>query len=448
MDLKELTENMRSRFLAGELRDYRERVRLLKRLKAEVESRTDEILAALKADFNKNEFDGYTTEVGIVLQEINHFIKKLKGYTKPKRVKTSLITFPSKGYVYSEGYGVALIIAPWNYPFQLALAPLVGAIAAGNFVVLKPASRTRHTSDVIERIVSAVFDGGQAIVERGARDKVNVLDVKFDYIFFTGGEESGRRVMEAAAKTLTPLSLELGGKSPCIVDESAQIEISACRLAWGKFLNGGQTCVAPDYLLLHDKIREPFLAALKSSIRAMYYDGDNLSEELAYLSDEEKGEEMAALVKESRVIEGGTIDGRKMQPTLIEADFSHPSMQKEIFAPLLPVIGFNSTEEIIREINSRPRPLALYYFGARPQPFIEGCPFGGGCVNDTVMHVAEGELPFGGVGASGMGRYHGKASFDTFTHYKSVLKKGAMDIKTRYAPHSDKALAFVKKLMK
>lgn len=449
MELIKRVEQMRERFLSGELRDAGHRVKLLKALKESVIRNTDAVLAALKADFNKNAFDAYTTEVGMVLQEITHFVKHLKKYARVKRVRTSLVSFPSTGYVYPEGYGVALIISPWNYPFQLALLPLIGAVAAGNFVICKPASRTKNTADVIERIIKETFVNGEVYVERGSRDSVNVLDIKFDYIFFTGGENSGRRVMAAAAQNLTPVSLELGGKSPCIVDESADLLLAARRIAWGKFLNGGQTCVAPDYLLLHNSVKEEFLRLLKESIRQMYYDKQGqLSEEMAYLSDDGKAQSMRELLLNSVVLEGGGIEGRKMQPTVIDADYDHPCMKEEIFAPLLPVIGFDNLSEVCDKINSASRPLALYYFGCRGEEVIARCPFGGGCINEVIMHVAQGALPFGGVGASGMGSYHEKASFDTFTHYKSVLKKGRMDIKTRYAPHSDKDLNFVKKLMK
>lgn len=449
MELAERVCAMRSRFLDGGLRDVNKRLTLLKKLKCAVQKHADAALAAMKADFNKNAFDAYTTEVGLVLSELTHFIRRLKRYAKPQRVHTSLVSFPSKGYIYAEGYGVVLVVSPWNYPFQLALVPVIGAVAAGNYVVLKPASRTKNTADVLQKIIEEVFVGGEVIVERGGRETCNVLDVRFDYIFFTGGEETGRKVMAAAAKNLTPLSLELGGKSPCIVDESANVEVAARRVAWGKYLNAGQTCVAPDYLLLHDAVREPFLAALKRNIRSMYYGQDgNLSDEYAYLSDERKGEEMRALLRDSDILEGGQIDGRRMQPTVIVADWKHESMRREIFAPLLPVVGFSSLDDAIEKINARPRPLALYYFGKRDGEIIARCPFGGGCINDTILHVGEGALAFGGVGASGMGRYHEKASFDTFTHYKSVLKKGAADVKMRYAPHSEKALRFIKKIMK
>lgn len=448
MELRERVEKMREHNFSGALSVSR-RLQLLKSLKAEIKRREAEIVEALKADFNKNLFDAYATEIGIVYEEINYFFKNLKKLSRPKRAKTSLFNFPSKGRIYPESYGVALIIAPWNYPFQLSLVPLVGAVAAGNCAVVKPASRTPKTAKVISDITEAVFLPEEVFPVLGSRATAgNILDIKFDYIFFTGGAETGKKVMAAAAKHLTPVSLELGGKSPCVVDEGCEIKTAARRIAWGKYLNGGQTCVAPDYICVHEKIAKSFIEEFAAAVREMFYKDGGLTEEFPYLISEEKGEELSALIGGGDIIFGGGRQGRKMEPTAIRTDFDSPIMKEEIFGPVAPVITFGDFGALVEKINGRERPLALYYFGKNEDEILRRCKFGGGAVNDTVTHVSEGALPFGGVGASGMGRYHGKASFDTFTHYKSVLIKGKTDIKVRYCPHTEKDVKFLKKLMK
>lgn len=448
MTIADKVAALRDNFIAGGMRDVSYRRSLLKKLKAEIKRRETDVLEAMRLDFNKCAFDAYTTEIGLVYGEIGYFIKHLKKLARPKRVRTSLKNFPAKGRIYPEGYGAALIIAPWNYPFQLAMMPLVGAVAAGNTAVVKPASATKSTGKVIAEIVGAVFRENEVLPFIGSRDEANeLLECRFDYIFFTGGTSAAKKIAAAAAVHLTPLSLELGGKSPCIIDESANIELSARRLAWGKFLNGGQTCVAPDYILVRDSVYEPFKEAFIRNIRGMYYEGDTLKGDFPLLVSESKGAEMAEKLAASNVVFGGKIDGRFMEPTVVECGFDSPLMTDEIFAPVAPLIRYHDNDEIIRVISSREQPLALYYFGKNPAPFIERCSYGGGCVNETVMHVAEEGLPFGGVGFSGMGRYHGKSSFDTFTHYKSVLFKGKLDVKLRY-DKSEASLKTARKIMK
>lgn len=448
MDLEKKVAAMREYFLAGGMRPLAKRIALLKKLKAEIRCRETEIAAALKADFNKNEFDTYITEIGVVYGEINAAVRNVRKWAEPKKARMSMSNFPAKGRIYPEGYGVVLVIAPWNYPFQLALAPLVGAIAAGNCVAVKPASRTKETARVIAEIVAATFSEREAVTVLGGRNAVNVLDVRFDYMFFTGGKNTGRLVMEAAAKFLTPVSLELGGKSPCIVDKDADVGRAAKRIAWAKYVNGGQTCVAPDYLLLHEAVYDAFIAALAGAVREQFYADGVLSPSFAYVSDENKAAWAKDVIGRSDVIFGGGVNGRCVEPTALRSAFTDEIMEDEIFAPILPVIPYADNDRVIEEINARPRPLALYYFGGDPKRFIENVPFGGGCVNDAVMHVAEHTMPFGGVGESGMGMYHGKFSFDTFTHYKSVLWKGKGEMNVKYPPHTDKALRFVKKVIK
>ncbi len=419
----------------------------LKRLYKEIICSASEIEAAEKADFNKCAFDVYATEIGLVLREIKHFIKNIYSYARVKRVPTGIADFPSRGYIYPEPYGKVLIIAPWNYPFLLSLSPLIGAVAAGNSVTLKPSTKTPRTFEVIRRIVTDVFDKDRVVVTDG-RD---LLDKKWDFIFFTGSRSMGKEVMRKAAENLTPVTLELGGKSPCIVDESAPVGTTARRIAWGKFLNAGQTCIAPDYICVHRGIKDEFVERFVSEIKAMYYDErGRLSDDFAQVVSEEKVSAILSLIDEKDIIFGGKASGRTMEPTVINADFSHPLMQDEIFAPVAPIIVFDDISELKNRMETTPaleKPLALYYFGKNFDA-VKDIPFGGGAVGDTVMHIAEEDLPFGGVGNSGMGSYHGKKSFDTFTHYKSVLKKGKAEIKLRYPPHTDKKKKTLEKLLK
>lgn len=446
MNIENAVAEMRRYFLSGGMLSVETRIERLKRLKAAIRARESQIAAALQADFRKSEFDTYMTEIGMVYGEIDTAVKHLRKWARPKKVRLSLANFPAKGRLYAEGYGVVLIIAPWNYPFQLAMSPLVGAVAAGNCAVVKPASRTAATAQAIADVIADVF---APIEVTTTFERSGLLETQFDYIFFTGGASSGRAVMAAAAKYLTPVTLELGGKSPCIVDRTADIARAAKRIAWGKYLNAGQTCVAPDYLLLHADVYDAFLTAFTGAVRDMYYDGqDFLRDAFPEVCDREKAETIAEALSRSRVLFGGAVDGCTVEPTAVASDWDGEWMAEEIFAPVLPVLRFTDSAEILEKINARPRPLALYYFGDDAQRFIDGAPFGGGCINDTVMHVAEHALPFGGVGQSGMGLYHGKHSFDTFTHYKSILVKGKAEFSVKYPPHTDQKLNFIRKVLK
>lgn len=424
--------------------EYAARIAALKSLRASIVAHESDIFEAINKDFNKPRVDIYTTEIAICVHEIDYFIKHLKSLMKPKRAKTGIATFPSKGRIYSEPYGVVLIIAPWNFPFQLCVTPLIGAIAAGNAVVAKPASATKNTADIIEKIVKESLPENLAHVFRGNRSESDMLlKTRFDYIFFTGGTQTAKTIAAAAAEHLTPVSLELGGKSPCIVDASANVEKAALRIAWGKFLNAGQVCVAPDYIMVHERVYDDFMRAFTAQVKAMYYDGENAKENFPYVINENKAQEMIALLDGERVVLGGKTDGRKMQPTVVETTLDSPIMQDEIFAPVAPIIKFSDLDKFLDELRGKEKPLAFYYFG-KDKSIVNRASFGGGCINHTVMHVGEGALPFGGVGFSGMGRYHEKASFDTFSHYKSVLIKGGFDMKVAF-DKSDKALDFLKK---
>ncbi|KAI4453893.1 aldehyde dehydrogenase [Holotrichia oblita] len=421
-----------------------ERVDALKRLYCEIKNRCGDIQKALFADYNKNSFDAYATEVGVVLSELRHTIRNLKKWTRKIAKHLSIINFPSKGRIYPEPYGVVLVIAPWNYPFGLSMCPLIGAIAAGNYVVLKPSTKTKNTAKIIDEILQEVFSGGKVRVT----DSREILSMRWDYIFFTGSPKTGKDVMRSAAEFLTPVTLELGGKSPCIVDESADIPRAAKRIAWGKFINAGQTCVAPDYLLVHNSVKEQFINSFIKEIKMQYYIDNKLTNDFTYVINEEKVKEVLSLIEGEKILFGGKAEGRALEPTVIEADFESPIMRDEIFAPVAPIIGYDDLNDAIKEINKKEKPLALYYFGKKFNEINSKVSYGGGCHNDVIMHVAENKLPFGGVGNSGMGSYHGKKSFDTFTHYKSVLVKGKAELKLRYAPHNEKKEKLAKKIFK
>lgn len=424
------------------------RIEALKRLKTAIKNNEANILKAIKADFNKPEFDSYITEVGLCYNEINYFLKHLRKLAKPRKRRVSISNFPAKGRIIPEPYGVVLIIAPWNFPFQLAIVPLIGAIAAGNSVILKPASATRNTADIIQKIISEAFKPEHVSVFRGSRQESDILMAqRYDYIFFTGSPSAARHIAQAAAVHLTPVTLELGGKSPCIIDSDANIEIAARRIGWAKFFNGGQVCVAPDYLLVHESVHDSFVSALIKEIQLRYYSGGVLNDNFPLLVNESKGEEMQEILNNSKVIFGGKVEGRKLEPTVIAADFDSPIMQSEVFAPVAPIIKFSNFEDISRYITEHEKPLALYYYGKKNKAAAMKISFGGGCINDCIMHVAEESLPFGGVGNSGMGNYHADASFNTFSHLKSVLVKGKAEMKLRY-DKSEKNLKFIKKIIK
>lgn len=427
----------------------------LEKLRKGVLKYQDEIGEALRRDLNKSEFETYETETGMVLEEISCMLKHLHKLMRPKRVATPIVHFPSTSKIYSEPYGSVLIMAPWNYPLQLALVPLAGCLAAGNCAVVKPSNYSPATSAVIKKIITESFPPEYVSVAEGGREvNQDLLDQPFDYIFFTGGTTVGKLVIEKAAQHLTPVTLELGGKSPCIVDETADITLSARRIIWGKLLNAGQTCVAPDYVLAHESIYEKLIEQMKKYIVGFYGERPLQDGNYPKIINEKHYNRLAALVEASDVIYGGRMDpdACQIEPTLIQADWDSEIMKDEIFGPLLPVVKFSSLKEASDAIKDRPKPLALYYFttSAAGKDFVtRNISYGGGCINDTIVHLANPNIPFGGVGASGMGSYHGKESFKTFSHRKSVLeKKNWLDLPIRYTPNSQKDLKLLKILMK
>lgn len=432
-----------------------DRIRLLNDLKKAIKHHEKDILQALAHDLHKSEQEAYTTEIGMVYEEINHTVKHLHKWAKPSRAKTPLTHIGSKSMIIKEPYGSVLIIAPWNYPFQLALSPLVGAISAGNAVTLKPSELTPHVSNVIGTIVESVFQEDlAAVIEGGVDVSTELLKLPFDYIFFTGSVAVGKVVMEAAAKHLTPVTLELGGKSPCIVMPDADIKLAAKRITFGKFTNAGQTCIAPDYLLVHESIKEDLLREMTTCIRDFYGNQPETNPHFGKNVSQRHFDRLSQFLSNGTIVTGGQRNEQelKIAPTILDhITWEDPVMQEEIFGPILPVITFDSLQEASDMIKARPKPLALYLFttNKETEAYILGnLSFGGGCINDTLMHVATPYLPFGGVGESGIGRYHGKESFFTFTHEKSVLRQtNRFDFSFRY-PNAKNGLDIVRKFLK
>jgi aldehyde dehydrogenase (NAD+) len=416
----------------------------LKKLYASIVENEEEIKKALFEDFKKPFFETYTTEIGLVLHEIRYILKHLSSWARPVKVKSPLFSFPSKSFILNEPYGVVLIISPWNYPFQLSISPLAGAIAAGNCAVLKTSPLAIHTSGILKRIFKEIFlDEYVALIE-GHRDVNKILlSQKFDLIFFTGSPEVGKVVMEYASKNLTPVVLELGGKSPVVVTEDANVKIAARRILWGKMVNAGQTCVAPDYLLVHNNVKEALIEEIKKQIKLFYSKNLKDSKDIAHIVSEKNYQRLISYTEEGRILNDYYHHKGNHYLTFVMIDnVSSDSkvMKEEIFGPVLPVIGFSNDEEAIEFILSREKPLAFYIFTSskkREKFYLERISCGGVCINETVMHVANHLLPFGGIGNSGMGRYHGRFSFETFSNKKAVLKgSNFIDFNLRYPPYT------------
>jgi aldehyde dehydrogenase (NAD+) len=450
-----LIQKQQSFFQTKKTREVSFRIEALQKLRKAIQTNEQLLMDALQADLNKSEFDAYTTEIGIVLEEISFTLKHITSWVKPKKEKTPASHLGSTSLIYSEPYGVALILAPWNYPFQLAVAPLIGAIAAGNCAIIKPSELTPRTSKIFGRMIIETFQEDYiAVVQGGIEASQALLSEKFDYIFFTGSVPVGRVIMEAAAKNLTPVTLELGGKSPCIVHEDANLKLAAKRIAWGKFINAGQTCVAPDYLYLHEKIKNEFLALFKEAITELYGNEPLENPEFTRIVSEKHFNRLDAFLDNGTLYLGGQTNREKLliEPTVLtKISWKDPVMQDEIFGPILPVLEYSALDIAIEGIENHPKPLALYIFSESKevqQNVVSSVPFGGGCINDTVYHLGSPYLPFGGVGNSGMGAYHGKGSFDTFSHKKSILKQTTLfDIPYRY-PNVKDGLKKIKRFLK
>ncbi len=437
----QIVKSQREYFNSGKMQDYKLRVQSLKKLYKNIKLMMSEIYNALKQDLNKSEIESYMSEVGMVLSEITHMVRHCKNYSSPQRVTTPLVHFHSKSYKLPCAYGCVLVMSPWNYPFLLSMSPLVDAVAAGNSVILKSSQSSQNVTNVMVKLINQTFERGHVdIVVGGHEDSDYLLDQEFDYIFFTGSARVGKMIMQKAAEHFTPVTLELGGKSPCIVHNDANIALAAKRIVWGKFLNCGQTCVAPDYIYCHEDVKEELIKQLERKIILQYTTHPLRNDNYPKMINKRRFDSVISLIDEEKVVFGGKFDEGKLkiEPTIVDATFGDAVMQEEIFGPILPVVTFKEVDEAINKVNCMDTPLALYLFSNDKKvqdKIMTNCRFGGGCVNDTIIHLANSNLGFGGLKQSGIGAYHGKTGFDTFTHYKSIVKKyNWVDLPIRYQP--------------
>lgn len=440
----EILKKQRDFFATQQTKDISFRKEVLKKLQQEIIASEDAICDALYADFKKPRFETLAAETQFVLAELRSTLRNITSWARPERKSATLMNWPSSDWIYKEPYGAILVIAPWNYPFQLAFAPLIGAIAAGNTVVIKPSEATPNTSSIISKIVSAVFKPEHvAVVEGGVEVSQQLLAEQWDYIFFTGSTRVGQIVYESAAKHLTPVTLELGGKNPCIVDQTASISLAAKRIVWGKFLNAGQTCIASDYILVHKNVKDKLITALKQNITKCY--GENIEEspDFSRTVNQSHYNGLKMMLEGEEILFGGNYNDEDnyLSPTLVnEPKLSSKLMSGEIFGPILPIIAYENEDDIRKHIMNYGKPLAIYVFSNRKKfqkKIINTYSFGGGAINDTVIQITNKELPFGGVGASGIGAYHGRTSFDIFSHQKAIIKKANwIDLPLRYPPYN------------
>lgn len=452
----QLVAEQRRFFASGKTLPLNTRIEALKKLKQALEENEEEIADALRKDLGKSGFESYMCETGMVISEISYMLRHLRSYAKEKRVPTPLAQFPSRSYRKPTPYGVTLIISPWNYPLLLTLDPLVDALAAGNTAIVKPSAYAPATATLLDRLLGQLFpEAYVAVVTGGREENTWLLEEKFDYIFFTGSKTVGRTVLEKAAVHLTPVTLELGGKSPCIVDQSADLELSARRIVFAKFMNCGQTCVAPDYILCHRSVKAELTALLCEQIRKQFGNTPLQNDDYGKIVNEKHFQRICGLIDERKTVIGGEWDAQtlKIAPTVMDnVTWDDPVMGQEIFGPVLPILTFDEAEEVIATVAAHETPLALYVF-AKDRKFIREvttrCAFGGGCINDALIHLATSYMGFGGMGESGMGAYHGKTGFDTFTHYKSMVdKKLWLDLPMRYQPYGKTAEKLIHRFLK
>lgn len=456
-EVHEMIEAQRRFYFTGETRSIKFRKEMLMKLHDAIVEREEVILEALSKDLGKSTFESYTTEVGFVLSSISYMVKEIDEWAKPEKVKTPIHLQPAKSFITREPYGSVLIIGPFNYPFQLVLEPLIGALIAGNCAIVKPSEFAIETSRVIKELIESVFSSDYVRVVEGEREETSALiHAPFDYIFFTGSAAVGKVVMKAAAERLTPITLELGGKSPAVVDQTADLKNAAERIMWGKFLNAGQTCVAPDYLLVHSSVKEALIKEMIAALKRFYGKDAEKSADYGRLIHRRHYDRIYAMLEKERerVLYGGESNEETLYvaPTLLDnISWENSIMAEEIFGPLLPILEYEDLGEALHRIRQNPKPLAAYFFTENDQAeqyFIDTLPFGGGCINDTISHVGNIHLPFGGVGNSGFNAYHGKASFDLFTHAKSMMKRSTkIPMKVALPPYGNK-LKLVKGLLK
>ena len=454
--LESLVEKQRAYFAEGKTLPIEGRIRALNRLEQAIKNREEELCRALKADLGKSRIESYMCEVGLTLSELGYVKRHLRSWSRDKRVRTPLAQFHARSFTVQEPYGVVLVMSPWNYPVLLTLEPLIGALAAGNCCVVKPSAYSPETSAVMASILREIFpEEYVAVVEGGRQENQGLLAQRFDYIFFTGGVNVGKLVMEKASAHLTPVTLELGGKSPCVIDESANLKLAARRLAFGKYLNCGQTCVAPDYVLVHEKVKERFLEYVKEEITHMYGRKPLENPDYGKIINRKHFDRLLGLIDESKLVFGGESSEETLQiaPSVLDRVTPEDAvMQEELFGPLLPLLTVRSMDEALAFVNARPKPLAFYIFTQNKsveQMFLRRASFGGGCVNDTIIHLATSAMGFGGVGNSGMGSYHGKKSFETFSHEKSIVKKYTwLDLPMRYQPYTKQKDKMIRTFLK
>lgn len=454
--MQDIVFKQREFFKSKATLDLRFRMKYLKALHAAITAHEADIAAALKTDLGKSYEEAFMCEIGLTLSELSYQMSHIKRWSKPKKHSTNLVNFGGRSYTVHDPYGVVLVMAPWNYPFMLSLDPLIGAVAAGNTCVLKPSAYAPETSKILGTLIEEVFPPEYVTVVQGGRqENAALLEQRFDYIFFTGGVSVGKLVMEKAATNLTPVTLELGGKSPCIVEESADVAMAAKRIAFGKYLNCGQTCVAPDYVLIHESLLDKFTICIAREIENMYGSNPLSNPSYGKIVNHKHYERLVGLLSSGPLVYGGRHREETLQiepSVLTRVDPSSPIMQEEIFGPILPILTYQDFDEVVDFVHSRPKPLASYLF-TRKRSMVKRwqkeISFGGGCINDTIMHLTTTEMGFGGVGDSGMGSYHGRKSFETFTHEKSILKKSSwLDMPIRYQPYPKSLLKILKMVLK
>ena len=451
--IKNIINTQRTFFNSNKTKDITFRKKMLCKLKKAIKHNEKKILRALYHDLGKSKAESYMSEIAMVYHEIDTALSHIEKWSRPMHAAGTLSTFPAKNYIYSEPYGIVLILAPWNYPVNLSLCPLVGVIAAGNCAILKCSKSSLMTSDLIQDIINSTFNNSYIYCTDADIDYDAVLNQKYDYIFFTGSPAVGKQIMKQASENLTPISLELGGKSPCIIDETADLKLAAKRIAWGKFLNAGQTCISIDYVLIHEKVKNTFIKELFREIKHRYKNAAFNSSYPKIINRHHYNRLKKLLASETKVIGGICNDTeRKISPAILpDTDFDKPVMQEEIFGPLLPIISYRSLDKAIQTLKTKEKPLACYVFTkkkATANKIIHEISYGRGCINDVVIHISNHNLPFGGVGNSGIGGYHGKYSFETFSHRKSIVKSsGKFDIPLRYAPYGTLKYQLLKRLL-
>ena len=443
-NIDDVLKSQREFFNTGKTKNVKFRLEHLRKLKKAILLNKEEIKKALKLDLNKSESESYMTEIGMTLSELSYDIRHVKSWCKNKRVGTPLAHFPSRSFISKEPYGVTLILSPWNYPFMLLIEPLIGAIAAGNCAVLKPSEFAPNTANVIEKIIKECFEEDYVTVIQGDKDvSQGLIEKKFDYIFYTGGTKVGKIVMQEASKNLVPVTLELGGKSPCIIDSKYNIHLAAKRLLFGKLLNAGQTCIAPDYVLVNENVKEELIEELKKVLKEFLGENPIKNEDYPKIVNERHFERLSNLIEGEKILVGGKTDKKllKIEPTILDnPKIDSKVMSEEIFGPILPIITYKTIEDAIAYVKEFEKPLALYMFTNDKKiqnKIMNEISFGGGCINDTIIHIANSNMGFGGVGYSGIGNYHGKRSFDTFSHERSITKKYSLDLPMRYMPYNN-----------